>query len=314
MTKTRSDLHGVLVVDKSRGPTSHDVVSNARRALGTREIGHSGTLDPMATGVLVLVVGEATKLVNHLMASSKLYEATLRLGATTTSLDADGEIVEERPVPSLTLEEVRARASAFVGQIEQTVPAVSAVKVDGRPLYERARKGQEVAAPTRTVHVAELTIRALRGDEIDLRVRCSKGFYVRSLGRDLALALGTVGHLTALRRLENGAFSVGQAVDQVQLRAAAQGDLGLRESMRAAVLPLEQVARKLRHVVLSEVGARHAFHGRMVPASEVQSEVDVPEHEGDVRVAFDEQGKLLALVEPDPSGGGLRVVRGIRRD
>ena len=314
MTKPRSDLHGVLVVDKSRGPTSHDVVSNARRALGTREIGHSGTLDPMATGVLVLVVGEATKLVNHLMASSKLYEATLRLGITTTSLDADGDVVDERPVPTWSLDDVRARAAAFVGQIEQTVPAVSAVKVDGRPLYERARKGQEIVAPTRVVHVAELTIQAFRGDEIDFRVRCSKGFYVRSLARDLAHALDTVGHLTALRRLENGAFTVGQAVDQIQLRAAAQGDLALRDSMRAAVLPFEQVARQLSHVVLSEVGARHAFHGRLVPTSEVQSEVRVPEHEGDVRVAFDHEGRAIALVEPDPSGGGMRVVRGIRRD
>jgi tRNA pseudouridine55 synthase len=120
-------VHGVLVVDKARGPTSHDVVSNARRALGTREIGHSGTLDPMATGVLVLVVGEATKLVNHLMASSKVYETTLKLGQATSSLDADGVVVDERPVPALALVDVQVSARAFVGSFEQRVPDVSAV-------------------------------------------------------------------------------------------------------------------------------------------------------------------------------------------
>ncbi len=307
-----SELHGVLVVDKARGPTSHNVVSLARRALGTRAIGHSGTLDPMATGVLVLVVGEATKLVNLLMAGSKIYEATLRLGTATSSLDADGEVVQERPVPALTIEAVREAAQKFVGKIEQVVPAVSAVKVDGRPLYVRARKGQEVVAPTRTVEVHELAILALRGHEIDLRVHCSKGFYVRSLGRDLAHALCTVGHLSALRRIQNGPFSLQQAFDQARLRAAAQGDEEARRAAREGLLPLAQVARGLSHVILSDEGARHAFHGRRVPQSEVQREVHVPEHEGDVRVAFDAAGHVLALVEPDPSGGGLRVVRGIR--
>ena len=307
-----SELHGVLVVDKARGPTSHTVVSQARRALGTREIGHSGTLDPMATGVLVLVVGEATKLVNQLMAGSKTYEATLTLGKATNSLDADGEVVEELPVPALTVEAVREAAQRFVGKIEQVVPAVSAVKVDGQPLYARARKGQDVVAPTRTVEVFELAILALREHEIDLRVHSSKGFYVRSLGRDLAHALGTVGHLSALRRTQNGPFSLAQAFDQVRLRAAAQGDEVLRQAAREALIPLAHVARGLSHVTLSEEGARHAFHGRRVPSSEVQSESCVPEHAGDVRVAFDAAGKVLGLVEPDPSGGGLRVVRGIR--
>jgi tRNA U55 pseudouridine synthase TruB len=128
----------------------------------------------------------------------------------------------------------------------------------------------------------------------------------------LARALGTVGHLSALRRIQNGAFSLEQSFDQVQLRAAAQGDEGLRQAARAALVPLVEVARKLSHVTLSEEGARHAFHGRPVPSSEVLNEICLPEHEGDVRVAFDASGKVLALVEPDPSGSGLRVVRGIR--
>ncbi|MFT3921982.1 MAG: tRNA pseudouridine(55) synthase TruB [Myxococcales bacterium] len=312
MTTTPTELHGVLVVDKSRGPTSHDVVSNARRALRTRAIGHSGTLDPMATGVLVLAIGEGTKLVNYLMASRKVYETTVLLGRTTSSLDADGDVVAEAPVPELSREQVEACARAFVGEIDQRVPDVSAIKVDGVPLYQRARKGQEVDAPTRRVSLHSLEILAVREREIDLRLSCSKGFYVRSLARDLAEALGTVGHLSALRRLQNGAFSVTQAVDQVQLRAAAQGDEELRARMRAAVLPLHQVARGLSHVVLSETGAQHAFHGRLVPVSEVRSEVSTDDGGGVVKVAFDEQGSVLGLVERVESGDSWRVVRGIR--
>jgi len=301
-----------LVVDKARGPTSHDVVFQARRALKTREIGHSGTLDPMATGVLVLVVGEATKLVNHLMASRKVYETTLRLGQATSSLDADGDVVEERAVPTLSRELVARHARTFLGEIDQQVPAVSAVKVDGRPLYESARKGREVEAPVRRVCLHELDVLAVRENEIDLRMSCSKGFYVRSLGRDLAAALGTVGHLTALKRLQNGAFSIEQAVDQERLRRAGQASDEERAALRACVRPLADVARSLSHVVLSEVGARHAFHGRVVPLADVLSETVVPDHEGGVRVGFDEQGKVLGLLERDVSGEGLRIVRGIR--
>jgi tRNA pseudouridine55 synthase len=320
----------VLVVDKPRGLTSHDVVAQARRALRTREIGHSGTLDPMATGVLVLVVGEATKLVAHLTAATKVYEATLRLGQATDSLDADGRPTEERPVPALSLEQVRAVAAGFVGEIEQRVPAVSAIKLAGKPLYARARAGQVPAElPSRRVRLDALEVTAQREGELDLWLRCGKGFYVRALGRDLAAALGTVGHLSALRRLHNGFCSLEQAVEHAWLRAAAQGDEAARAQLRARLLPLDDVAWRLNRVILSEVGVDHARHGRPIPRSEVLGESLAPDHDSPVRVAFDAQGRAVALVEPratqdaersaqpagEPSSGAeLRVLRGFRRD
>jgi tRNA pseudouridine55 synthase len=262
----------------------------------------------MATGVLILAVGEATKLVNQLTALSKVYETTLKLGRATDSLDADGITVEERDVPALALEAVRTAAERFQGEIEQQVPAVSAVKVDGQALYARARKGQDVVAPVRTVTLERIEVLALRADAIDLRLRCSKGFYVRSLGRDLACALGTVGHLSALRRTENGFFQVEGAVPFDELRTAARGDESLRAAVRARLVPLQQLVRQLHHVVLEEEGVRHARHGRLIPASSVITEQRGSWVYGPARVALDEAGNPIAIVEP--SGEGFRVARG----
>lgn len=310
---TQSDApHGVLVVDKAIGVTSHDVVACARRALGTREIGHAGTLDPMATGVLVLVVGEATKLVNHLTAAEKVYTATLRLGQATDSLDADGSVVEERLVPALSLATVREVALRFVGEIEQQVPAVSAVKVQGRALYKSARKGQVVEAPVRTVRVRSLEILDVRENEIDLHIQCSKGFYVRSLGRDLAEALGTVGHLSALRRLESGFFSLAGAQSFADLRGARESE-ELRIQMRSKLVPLTDVARRLSHVTLSAEGKTHAQHGRAIPKHCVLDSVKRDDSETSVVVGFDEEGTVVALLEPaGEAGETLRVLRGFR--
>lgn len=300
----------MLVVDKAAGATSHDVVACARRALGTREIGHAGTLDPMATGVLVLVVGEATKLVNHLTAADKQYTAKLRLGQATDSLDADGSVVEEAPVPALSLEHVREVAQRFSGEIEQQVPAVSAVKVQGKALYKSARQGKVVEAPVRTVHVRRLAILEVRATEIDFHVECSKGFYVRSLGRDLAQALGTVGHLSALRRLDSGFFSLEGALTFDELRTARESE-ELRAEARERLVPLVEVARRLSHVTLSDEGKTHALHGRAIPRECVLAETLRDGHEvNPMRVAFDSEGAILALLEQ--SGDLLRVARGFR--
>jgi tRNA pseudouridine55 synthase len=298
----------VLVVDKARGPTSHDVVAVARRALGTKAIGHTGTLDPMATGVLVLAVGEATKLVNMLSVGEKRYEARLRLGQATHTLDAEGELSEEAPVPALTLEGVREAAQGFVGEFDQEVPLVSAVKVDGQALHKATRKGQDVVAPVRRVRVHELEVRAVDAQEIELMVHSAKGFYVRSLGRDLARALGTVGHLTQLRRTENGAFSLGDALDFEALRAAARGSDELRAQVRARLLPLTQVCASLPRLTLSDAGALHARHGRAIPEAELQCEL--PLVPGEPRIAFDQAGQPVAIVEL--VNGACRVQRGFR--
>jgi tRNA pseudouridine55 synthase len=302
------ELHGVLVVDKARGPTSHDVVAVARRVLGTRAIGHTGTLDPMATGVLVLAVGEATKLVNLLGATEKRYEATLALGTTTSTLDAEGEVTGEAEVPALELAAVREVAARFVGHLDQQVPAVSAVKVDGQALHKLARKGREVAAPIKQVVVHELAITALRERELELSVSSGKGFYVRALARDLAAALGTVGHLSALRRTHNGAFTLEGAIDFEQLRAAGRGTDDDRAAVRRALIPFERVCRQLPHVVLSADAVEHVRHGRAFDVALVSEGVELLAEEP--VVALDAAGAPLALLSR--SGDRARVSRGFR--
>ncbi len=303
-SEARRETHGVLVVDKAIGPTSHDVVNVARRVLGTKEIGHTGTLDPMASGVLVLVVGEATKLVNSLSALSKAYAATLKLGASTTTLDAQGDVDETAPVPAFSREQVEDEALTFLGEIDQRAPIVSAIKVDGQSLYKRARKGQAVEAPIRRVRLDSVHIDAVRADEIDLALQCGSGFYVRSFARDLAARLGTLGHLTMLRRTRNGAFDLAQAVDFEVLRAARSQE-ELRPAIEARVLPLADVCRGLPHVVLDEEGATHARCGRRIPRANASEALELPS-----LVAFDPAGVPVALVAPEPEQ--LRVLRGFR--
>jgi len=202
---------GLVVVDKPAGITSHDVVARLRRLVGTRKVGHAGTLDPMATGVLLVGVGKATRLLGHLMLTEKAYVATVRLGASTTTDDAEGETVATASVTHLTEDDVRAAAGGFVGDIEQRPSAVSAIKVDGRRAYERVRAGEDVELPARVVTVQELVVTDVRPDgdfvDVEVAVRCSSGTYVRAIARDLGETLGTGGHLIALRRTAVGPFT-----------------------------------------------------------------------------------------------------------
>jgi tRNA pseudouridine55 synthase len=204
------DRSGLVVVDKPGGVTSHDVVARVRRIAGTRKVGHAGTLDPMATGVLLVGVNRATRLLGHLALTEKAYDATIRLGATTTTDDAEGEVVRRTGTGHLTGEDVCAAVPRFVGDIEQRPSAVSAVKVGGRRAYARVRAGEEVELPPRRVTVHELRVHDVRRDDealaVELSVRCSSGTYVRALARDLGEALGVGGHLTALRRTAVGPF------------------------------------------------------------------------------------------------------------
>ncbi len=301
-------LDGLLVVDKGQGLTSHDVVSMLRRVLSTREVGHTGTLDPIATGVLVVLVGEATKLASYLTTTDKVYETTLRLGTTTDTLDADGVHSEAMPVPALDLELVQCAIAPFLGEIDQQVPAISAVKVDGKALHKTARKGGDVAAPTRRVVAYAIDVLGIRESEIDLRIHCGKGFYVRSLGRDLAQALGTVGHLTVLRRVKNGPFDVAQAVP-FELILQARRVEGLRPQVREALISLADACALLPQVQLSEQGVTRARFGQLIETADVTGRVEgrVPTH---IFAAFDAQGAPIALVQEDETG--LRVVRGFR--
>jgi tRNA pseudouridine55 synthase len=202
---------GLVVVDKPGGITSHDVVARVRRLAGTRKVGHAGTLDPLATGVLVLGVDRATRLLGHLTLTDKRYDATLRLGAATTTDDAEGAVVSEAATDHLTEADVRAALATQVGELQQVPTAVSAVKVDGKRAYERVRAGEEVELRPRRVTVHDLVVHAVDGPEVRISVHCSSGTYIRAIARDVGRLLGVGGHLTALRRTAVGPFGLDEA-------------------------------------------------------------------------------------------------------
>ncbi len=216
---------GVLVVDKAPDMTSHDVVAIARRSLGTKKIGHCGTLDPMATGLLMLVVERATKIQDLLMSEDKEYVGTLTLGVTTNTQDRQGEPVEEKEVPEFSKEEIEAAFSAFTGEFEQMPPMVSAIKKDGVPLYKLARKGQEVKRDPRPVRVERFEVSRVALPEVDFDVECSKGFYVRTYAHDIGQKLGCGAHLSALRRVRSGRFTLDRAISVDALKTAPREEL-----------------------------------------------------------------------------------------
>ncbi len=203
--------NGLVVVDKPAGMTSHDVVARVRRLAGTRKVGHAGTLDPMATGVLVLGVGRATRLLGHLLVTDKAYDATVRLGESTTTDDAEGETVARASTGTVTEADVRAALAAMVGEVDQVPSAVSAIKVDGKRAYARVRSGEQVELAPRRVRIDSIDVHAVRGDDVDISVSCSSGTYIRAIARDLGDALGVGGHLVALRRTAVGPYPIEDA-------------------------------------------------------------------------------------------------------
>lgn len=221
-------LDGAILIDKPAGLTSHDVVDRVRRRFGIKKVGHCGTLDPMATGLLVIVLGRGTKLSDSLMASDKVYSGRIKFGETTDSYDADGELVSSLPVPPLNLESLNESAASFVGDLMQTPPMVSAVKVKGVPLYKLARKGVEVAREPRLVHIYSFRFSAYQEPFGDFRLACTKGTYVRTVAHDLGQKLGCGAHLTALRRLDSGRFSVQDAMPLDDLLALEPSTLSNR--------------------------------------------------------------------------------------
>jgi len=304
--------HGILLVDKASGPTSHDVVARARRALATREVGHAGTLDPLATGVLVLGVGEGLKALRYLTLDDKRYEATLQLGVETDTLDSAGRPVAHAPVPpELELADVARVAAEFVGERDQTPPAFSALKSEGVPHHVRARRGEAVEPAPRRVVLHALEVRALAAGTIEIALHCGTGFYVRSLARDLARALGSVGHITALRRTQSGAYRSVDAVAQSTLEAGARGDADARAQLAAAMLPIGRALAHVPALTLDDAGVAHARHGRPIPPQHVvagSTDALAPGTEPVLLLAADGTPVALARAEAD----GLRVVRGFR--
>ncbi len=305
-------MQGVLIVDKAEGPSSHDVVRVARRVFATRAVGHAGTLDPMASGVLVLGIGEGTKLLAHLTASDKRYLATLQLGTETDSLDAHGRVVEEAAVPSgLSREVVQAAAARFLGETLQRAPVISAIKQAGMPLYARVRRGENVVAPERSVCVHGLEIGAVGADTIEFEVHCAKGFYVRSLARDLARALGTCGHLTRLRRTASGRFALASAIAFDALRDAASGDAAARAAVLDRTLPLAAALAGYARLEVTEEGAEDLGHGRPLGADRIVGGA-IPTAGTEPIALVDVTGQLRAIGRAED--GRVVVVRGIHRD
>ncbi|MGB1127988.1 MAG: tRNA pseudouridine(55) synthase TruB [Opitutales bacterium] len=235
MSQSANDApEGILLVDKPQGITSHDVVSKLRRVFHIKKIGHAGTLDPMATGLLLMLIGKATKVSQYLMSMDKEYTGTVRLGQTTDSQDADGEIVEERPVPELTEERVRKEMKGFLGDQYQTPPMYSAKKVNGQALYKLARQGKTVEREPRVINISKFEMIRFAPAEIDFVVACSKGTYVRTIAHDFGERLGCGGHLTALRRTGVGKFRIEKA-DTIEAIEAMSPS-----SLRRKLIPIRQ--------------------------------------------------------------------------
>jgi tRNA pseudouridine55 synthase len=223
---------GVLLVDKPAGLTSHDVVDRVRRHFGFKKVGHCGTLDPAATGLLILVLERATKLQDRLMSDDKMYEGTMLLGVSTDSQDADGAVIAEKPVPPLTEEDIDQAFAKFRGDLQQVPPMVSAVKHQGTPLYKLARKGKVVEREPRLVHIYDLRVLGLDLPRVRLRVACTKGTYVRTLCSDVGDLLGCGAHLYELRRMRSGNFDV---KDAHSLETILQQT---REQLTAFIIPI----------------------------------------------------------------------------
>ena len=288
---------GVLVIDKPAGTTSFDVVTRVRTRLGVRRVGHAGTLDPDATGVLPVLLGEATKLMPYLADQDKEYRAVVRLGVRTETQDLGGRVVDETPVPPLTREAVAAAAARFVGRIAQTPPMFSAVHHEGRRLYELARAGVEVARAAREVVVHAIDVEAVEGVRITLHVVCGKGTYVRTLAADLGDALGVGGAVERLARLRVGPFCVGEAVTGMELDSAST------PALRERILPPEAALAGWPAVHLDRMRGEAFRHGQTVEAAGAAS--------GLVRV-HEQAGPLIGVGEVQ--GGRVKPVRILHAD
>ncbi len=285
---------GLLLVDKPRGPTSFDVVARVRRALQTRRVGHTGTLDPMATGLLPVLVGPATRLVPFLTEGDKAYEAVVRLGVGTDSLDADGEVVAVDPAEAVAAVDGAAFEAALASQrgpIAQRAPIFSAIKVDGERLYAKARRGEAVEAPVRSVEVHRLALLDASPPDYTVAVECSKGTYVRALARDVAAHLGLHAHLVALRRTGVGALSVEDAVPLAAIEQDAAAAHAALRPMIEALGHLPQVVADADTVRALGMGQRRAFPGAR-PGRCV-----VVDHEGRLAAIVTADGDAPAVIE-----------------
>jgi tRNA pseudouridine55 synthase len=283
-------MNGILVVDKPSGLSSHAVVTTVRRLTGEKRVGHAGTLDPLATGVLVLLLGSAVRLSEYLIEHDKKYLASARLGIETDTYDATGQVVALQEV-TVSPEAVRDTLNSFLGTIDQVPPAHSAVQSGGVRAYKLARKGIAVDIPPRKVQVYSIDVETLTPDTVVFRVHCSKGTYIRSLVHDLGARLGTGAHLSALRRLASGEFTLADSVSLTALQSLSRGEV------EQLLIPADRGLSHLASVHLDSASARAARHGQSIPAP---ADLTAP-----LVRAYDERGSLFAILE-QAHGGRLK--------
>jgi tRNA pseudouridine55 synthase len=274
------------LLDKPRGLTSHDAIKQVRRAFGQREVGHTGTLDPMATGLMVVMLGRATRVARFVEAQEKTYLGTVTLGRATTTWDAEGEVTELASVPEIDKRSIERALASLTGDIEQQVPIFSAVKVGGERLYQKARRGDEVEAPVRTVTVHELAATSIDLPDIGIRVRCSKGTYVRTLAVQIGRALESPAHLSMLRRTHVGRYDVKDAVAVDALTGAPE-----------ELLPMTSAVEHLPALEVDAKAAEHVRHGRPLLVEHVRPLMEARALERGATLAVVREGELLAVAE-----------------
>ena len=287
-------LSGILNVDKPPGMTSHDVVNAVRRVVGQRKVGHAGTLDPMATGVLLVCLGQATRVAEYLMSGRKLYRATIALGASTDTFDAQGQVTRSGGRIAFDREEIEAGLQCFLGSIDQVPPIYSALKRDGQPLYKLARQGKSVELGPRPVEIYGITLLDWTSPSLIVEVSCSPGTYIRSLAHDLGQRLGSDAHLAALVRLESGRFSLQGAVSLERLEEAFRHGQG-----EGYLLPLDEALLDWPAIVVGSDDARRLANGQAILA-------DPPSMEGDgagLHRAYSVDGQFLAVLAFEPEAG-----------
>jgi len=299
------DFSGVVVVNKPSGPTSFDVVRRVKGLFKAKRVGHTGTLDPTATGVLPICVGEATKVAGFIADGEKEYEATVRFGQVTDTQDAAGRVLETRPIEGVTEDRVREALRSFVGLIEQTPPMYSARKIEGKRLYELARAGEEVERAPRTVNVDEARMTFFQPPDCGIFVRCSKGTYLRTLAHDLGARLGCGAHLRELRRVRVGPFGIDESVGVDELMAAAKQG---RDELARYLKPLDRALEGLAELRLDAQLTRRVAHGH-TPGPADLSRLRAPPYPRGRRVRLvDPAGHVLAVAESD-GVGTLKLLR-----
>ena len=289
-------VNGILLLDKPSGVSSNRVLQQAKRLFGAAKAGHTGSLDPLATGLLPVCFGEATKIAGHVLGARKAYAAECRLGTTTDTCDSDGAVLQERPVPTLDDDAIRARLAVLTGRIVQVPPVYSALKQGGVPLYKRVRRGETVQAPPREVEVSRFELTGRAGNTLRLEIECGSGTYVRSLVRDLGEALGCGAHLTALRRRWVEPFREPRMFTLDELEVLREGDTA---TLDRCLLPIEAGLADWPSLQLDDRGADDVAHGRALPvtAAAGRYRTNAPD------------GRLLAIGEVDASGV-FKVLRG----